>query len=67
MILVYNKEKSTFTAYSDVKAVSSLTGIRADLLREFYGLIKVGEFIIGNLEIVKSNRGGNRGNNNLKK
>lgn len=62
MIVVYNRKKGTFTAFKDAKMASkackidikALRGLRKGVTFENEG------FIVGKIEIIKSNRGGFR-------
>ena len=67
MICVYNTIEGTFTGYNDISTVSSLSGVRADVLKVLGDdVISIGIFLIGSLTLIKSNRGGDRGTNNFK-
>ena len=60
MIIIYDKVGSTFTGYSDLGVASIESGLRVDVLKGLEGLLEVGDLVVGELEIVKSRRGGLR-------
>lgn len=62
MIIIYNIEGGTISAYKDMKAASEESGVKISLLRGIGEgkVIKTGGMIIGKVKVKKSNRGGYR-------
>ncbi len=60
MIVIYNKKDFSFKAYKDINVASEVSGIREDRLKFIEGTINIGDMVVGELEIVKSARGGKR-------